>query len=225
MRSVFFMREIRGFYFITNSALSAHGDVADVRSAVRAGVTVIQYRAKNKNARQMYEQARSIKDECGQALFLINDRIDIAVGLDADGVHLGSSDMPYEVARKILGAGKVIGLSVKSFKEAEAAQGKKADYIGVGPVFQTQTKPDAGNPVGTALIKEIKRNLSIPVVAIGGITLDNVETVIAAGADAVCAVSAVLSKPDVTEEIIKFQSLFQPAKIDETFTQKTDKAG
>jgi len=199
---------MKGYYFITDSCLSEKGNLADVKEAVSAGVQVIQYRQKNAAAKQMYNEALSLKNICQGRLFLINDRVDVALAVDADGVHLGQSDLPCEAARKILGKEKIIGLTVSSIEQACQAQAKGADYIGVSPIFSTQTKTDAGNALGIELLKQIRENVSMPIVVIGGITLENAKDVIAAGADAICAISAVLGKADIKEEINKFQNLF-----------------
>ncbi len=144
---------------------------------------------------------------------MIDDRVDIVLSVNADGVHLGRYDMPYSVARKLLGNKKIIGLTVHSAKEAKEAQRLGADYIGVSPVFATKTKGDAGKPKGVGLIKQIRKQVSIPIIAIGGINLSNAQEVIEAGASALCAISAVVTKPDVKKEIEKFQALFSLDKI------------
>ncbi|MDP3142352.1 MAG: thiamine phosphate synthase [Candidatus Omnitrophota bacterium] len=199
---------LRGYYFITDSKLSRKGNISDVKNALAAGVKIVQYRNKGSGTQEMYIEARRLKSICKGAIFLINDRLDIALGVDADGVHLGSEDLPYKVARKLLGKQKIIGLTVHNLKEAREAQRLGADYIGVSPIFSTKTKSNAGKPSGIALIKEIKRRTSIPIIAIGGIDLSNAKKVIVAGADGLCAISAVVTKPDVKKEIKKFQALF-----------------
>jgi thiamine-phosphate pyrophosphorylase len=157
----------------------------------------------------MYEEALQLREICRNTLFLINDRIDIALAVDADGVHLGQSDMPYRVARKMLGHEKIIGITVHNLAEAMEAQRSGADYLGVSPIFQTATKSDAGKPAGIALIEEIRAQVDIPLIAIGGIDLGNAPEVIKSGADGLCAISAVVSKESVGEEIRKFQELFK----------------
>lgn len=200
--------EIKGFYFITDAHLSKNGNISDVKTAQEAGVKLIQYRNKNGTTWQMYKEALELKNLIDDALFLINDRIDIAQAIDADGVHLGQEDMPYEVARKILGKDKIIGISVGDLKEAEQVERMGADYIGLGPIFSTLTKSDAGNPMGVEMIQMVKEKVSIPVVAIGGITVENAPCVIKAGADALCAISDVVSAADVRKKIQQFQSFF-----------------
>lgn len=200
---------LRGYYFITDSKLSRAGNISDVKNALKAKVAIVQYREKYKSTAQMYREAIGLRRICKNAIFLINDRVDIALSVDADGVHLGSDDLPYVVARKLLGKKRIIGLTVHSVKEAKKAQRSGADYIGVAPVFATKTKADAGRPAGISLLRNIRKSVSIPVVAIGGINLSNAKSVIDSGADSLCAISAVVTKPDTRKEIEKFQELFR----------------
>ena len=201
---------MRGYYFITDSGLSLAGNLSDVRSAVTAGVNIVQYREKSGDTGALYEEALRLAEICRGTTtkFIVNDRIDIALAVDADGVHLGQSDMPYDIARRILGPDKIIGITVHSVDEAVKAEREGADYLGVSPIFSTSTKKDAGIPAGLTLISEIRKKSSLPLIAIGGIDLSNAPDVIAAGADMVCAISAVITKPDVAAEIRRFQSLF-----------------
>ncbi|HDP16464.1 MAG TPA: thiamine phosphate synthase [Candidatus Omnitrophica bacterium] len=200
---------IKGYYFITDADLSRKGNLDDVKNAVEAGASVVQYRSKLDDTEHMLEEARLLKEICNnKALFIINDRVGIALAVDADGVHLGQGDMPYETARGLLGKDKIIGVTAHDLGEAMLAEKKGADYLGVSPVFSTTTKEDAGSPCGTGLIREIKRHCNIPITAIGGITFDNALEVIQAGADAICAISSVVTKDDVRKEIEKFRGLF-----------------
>ncbi len=202
---------IKGYYFITDASLSKNGNLNDVQSAVEAGVSMVQYRNKLHNTEVMLEEAKALKKICrGKALFIVNDIVGVALSVDADGVHVGQGDMPYETARKLLGKDKIIGVTVHNLKEAMIFEKKGADYLGVSPIFSTTTKKDAGEPCGVVLIKEIKKTCKVPVTAIGGITLDNAKQVVDAGADAISAISAVMAKDDVKTEIEKFQALFKP---------------
>jgi len=200
---------VRGYYFITDSKLSLAGNFNDVSMAVACGVSVVQYRNKNAKTREMYEEAVRLREICRDTLFLINDRVDIALAVDADGVHLGQSDMPCEAARRLLGDKKIIGITVHNLAEAVEAESVGADYLGVSPIFQTATKPDAGKPSGISLIEEIRANVDIPLIAIGGIDHSNAKDVIRAGADGLCAISSVVAKEDVSAEIKKFQDSFR----------------
>jgi thiamine-phosphate pyrophosphorylase len=201
-----------GFYFITDSRLSRRGILQDVKAALSAGVKVIQYREKEKDSRGMLEEARKLRRLCKQAVFLVNDRLDICLGCGADGVHLGQGDFPCRLARRILGKKKIIGVSVHNLRQARQAEKGGADYLGVGPIFATATKKDAGPALGAGLIKKIKARTRLPIVAIGGITLRNAPQAIAAGADAVCAISAIARKSSPCVELIRFQQLFARGK-------------
>ncbi len=199
---------MQGFYFITDDVLSVNGSLSDVKAAVSAGVEVIQYRAKDKSTKLMCEQASELKCAAQNVLFLINDRIDVVQAVDADGVHLGQDDMPCNLARRIIGPDKIIGISVDNAQQAALAQEQGANYIGIGAIFATNTKTEAAT-LGIKTIEHISKHVSIPIVAIGGINLENAKQIIAVGADAVCAISAVVTKQDVTREILKFQRLFK----------------
>jgi thiamine-phosphate pyrophosphorylase len=199
---------LKGYYFITDANLSRAGNIHDVKAALAAGVEIVQYREKLKSTKEMHEEAWLLRKLCKDIIFLINDRVDIAQAVCASGVHLGQSDMPYSAARKILGKKKIIGVTVHSLEEAKKAHRIGADYLGISPIFKTLTKPDTLSPVGVELIRRIRLKTTIPLVAIGGINLSNAQEVIAAGADCVCAISAVVSKNNVRQEIRKFQKLF-----------------
>jgi thiamine-phosphate pyrophosphorylase len=199
---------MKGFYFITDARLSRAGIVSDVKSALAAGVRIVQYRAKRAGTRLMLAEAAELKKLCRGALFVVNDRVDVALAVDADGVHLGQGDLPYPEARRLLGSGKIIGITVSTVEEALTAARQGADYLGVSPIFATRTKPDAGQPRGLALLRDIRQAVSLPLAAIGGITVANAPEVIAAGADMICAISRVVAKADVRREIARFQRLF-----------------
>jgi len=200
---------MKGYCFITDSKLSRAGNVSDVQNAVAAGVEMVQYRRKDASTSELFAEAAVLRKLCRRTLFLVNDRVDIAMAVQADGVHLGQDDLPFPAARKLLGQEKIIGLTVHSLDEARQAEAAGADYLGVSPIFTTQTKADAGPPAGIQLIQQIKRAVKIPLVAIGGINLANAPEVIQAGADGLCAISAVVSGEDVRAEIEKFQRLFR----------------
>jgi thiamine-phosphate pyrophosphorylase len=199
---------MRGYYFITDAKISRAGNISDVEDAVAAGVEVVQYREKEKSAKEMKDEALVLRGICKDITFLINDRVDVALAVGADGVHLGSEDLSYSKARELLGDDKIIGLTVHSLKEALVAQDLGADYLGVSPIFATTTKSDAGKPAGVGLIEEIKEHVTVPLIAIGGITLANAAQVVKSGADGLCAISAIVSSQDVKKEISRFQNLF-----------------
>ena len=199
---------MRGFYFITDSFLTRKGNIADVKEAVQVGVAAVQYRNKKASNKEAFAEVLEIKKACKGIPLIINDRVDLALAVDADGVHLGENDMPYEIARRILGDKKVIGLSIRNVEEARQAQSLGADYIGVGSIFSTTTKADAGSPVGVDVVQEIKKVCNLPVVAIGGITRENAKEVVNAGADCIVAISQTVGKDNIREEIKYFQELF-----------------
>ncbi|MDD5595315.1 MAG: thiamine phosphate synthase [Candidatus Omnitrophica bacterium] len=199
---------MKGFYFITDARLSRAGIFNDVKSAIAAGVKVVQYRNKSLSAKEAFKEALILRKLCRKITFLINDRVDLALAVGADGVHLGQDDLPFKVVRWLLGKNKIIGLTVHSLSQAQDAEKIGANYLGVSPIFSTKTKSDAGKPVGCTLIKSIKQRVSLPVIAIGGINLSNAREVIAAGADGLAVISAVVTKPDVKNEINKFQKFF-----------------
>jgi len=199
---------IKGYYFITDSGLSRQGILSDVSLAVKSGVGVVQYREKNASTKKLFEEASALRKICRETLLIINDRIDIALAVSAGGVHIGQDDMPVKEARRLLGKDRVIGVTVHNENEAREAESHGADYLGVSPVFGTSTKKDAGEACGPAMIKKIKSFSSLPLVAIGGINFDNAREVASAGADALCAISAVLLSDDPAGAIRRFQKLF-----------------
>jgi len=201
-------KKISGYYFITDANLTQKSVFDDVVCALNAGVGIIQYREKNRSTRMMYEEANRLRKIIRNALFIINDRVDICLAVDADGVHVGSEDLPVSIVRKIIGQQKIIGATVHSVEEAIEAEKNSADYVAVSPIYFTGTKPDARLPVGIRVLSDVKRVVSVPVVAIGGITIENAPDIIKAGADAVCAISAVLCAENISAEIEKFQKLF-----------------
>ncbi|AVX20102.1 MULTISPECIES: thiamine phosphate synthase [Carboxydocella] len=174
--------------------------LAVMEAALVGGATVIQLREKNLSGRELVAAGLALKELAHRygATFIVNDRVDIALAVDADGVHLGQDDLPVTMARQIMGPDKIIGLSTHSWEQALAASKLPVDYIGVGPVFPTSSKPDAEKPVGLSLVQRVARELSVPFVAIGGINAGNIQQVLAAGARNVAVISAVVAAPDVT---------------------------
>lgn len=199
---------MKGYYFITDTQLSLQGNINDIKAAIAAGVKIVQYRNKKADTKALFEEACLLRNLCRDITFIVNDRIDIALAVNADGVHLGQEDMPLQIARKLMDKDKIIGITVSNLSQAKEAVDNGADYLGVSPIFSTTTKVDAGSPCGIELLKQIKRSYSIPLVAIGGISLDNVKQTITAGTDAVCAISAVVTKNDVKSEILNFMRFF-----------------
>lgn len=175
----------------------SHLEIAE--AAIRGGATAIQLRMKDEPARLMVETARRLATLCQTAgvTFIVNDRVDVAMIVEADGVHVGQDDLPAEDVRRLLGRGVLLGVSAATVQEARAAERAGADYLGVGAIYATATKADAGAPVGLARIRELRRAVGLPLVAIGGITADNAAQVIAAGAQGVAVVSAVTTAEDM----------------------------
>ncbi len=179
-----------------------------MRQALAAGIRFFQYRCKSASRRSIFEVSAllaRIASDAG-ALFIVNDHADIAVAIDADGVHLGQDDLPIEFARALLGNNKLIGISTHGLDQALAAEAAGADYIGFGPLFTTATK-DAGRPQGIQTLSVIKQAVTLPVIAIGGINHANVHDVIRAGADGVAVISAILSDKNITASAEKMLRL------------------
>lgn len=201
------------FYLVTDSGLSRKGTLSDVRNAVEAGCRIVQYREKDKSTKEMVKEALLIKEICGdKAIFLVNDRIDVAMAVDADGVHIGQDDMPIQLARQLLGSDRIIGLTVHDLREALQAEREGADYVGLSPIFVTSTKKDAGEGIGPERIREVKDALSIPVVTIGGINRKNCVSVIQGGTDSLVAISAVVCSDDVRKETRDFIDIIRNTK-------------
>ncbi|MDP3112369.1 MAG: thiamine phosphate synthase [Thermodesulfovibrionales bacterium] len=183
-----------GLCFITDRNICGltSGEMSSL--VLRAGIKWIQYREKNKPRRDIYNEAVLLRKLTTKfkASFIVNDHADIALAVNADGVHLGQEDLPLKEARKILGKTKIIGISTHSIEQAIEAEAGGADYVGFGPVFHTKTK-DAGKPKGIQMLKAVKKHVKIPVIAIGGITSENLQSVFDSGADAVAVASAILS--------------------------------
>ncbi len=170
-------------------------------AAVRGGATVVQLRMKDEPAREAVAAARAIAALCRAAgvAFLVNDRVDVALAAGADGAHVGQDDLPAADARALLGPDRLLGVSAATEDEARAAWRDGADYLGVGAVYGTSTKADAGPPVGLDRIRAICRAVPVPVVGIGGITAENAAEVIRAGAAGVAVVTAVTLAEDMVE--------------------------
>jgi thiamine-phosphate pyrophosphorylase len=186
--------------------------VYDMTDAVlKAGIRFIQYREKDLTRREIYEEAMRLRKLTSRfdAALIINDHADIALAVDAEGVHLGQDDLPLKEARKIMGK-KVVGISTHNLEEAKEAEREGADYIGFGPIFHTTTK-DAGIPKGVDSIRSIRQNVSVAVVAIGGITVDTIGAVIHAGADA-AAVATAVCKGNIEENAGRFVEILNVIK-------------
>ena len=188
-----------GLYLVTDRELCLGRPVVQiVEAALRGGVSCVQLREKSLSTRAFIETARSIKTSLSPrgVPLIINDRLDVALAAGADGVHLGQSDMSYPDARRILGRGAIIGLSVESMDQALDAEVRDADYLGVSPIFATPTKPDIRTAWGLDGLRRLRSRSSHVLIAIGGINPSNAAQVLEAGADGLAVVSAICSAPD-----------------------------
>lgn len=188
-----------GLYLVTDERLSRGRATAGiVRAAIRGGIDVVQLRGKELPAREQLaigRELRAITREAG-VLFIVNDRVDLALALDADGVHVGQDDLPAEIARQLVGPEMIIGVSAATIPEALAARNAGADYLGVGAIYTTATKLDAGAATGPGLLGTIAGAVDLPLVGIGGINATNIAEVIAAGAAGAAVVSAIVAAAD-----------------------------
>lgn len=182
-----------------------------VNDAIKGGCTVIQLREKHAASREFYQLALSIKRITGYygIPLIINDRLDIAAAVNAEGVHLGQKDLPADIARAVLGEEKIIGVSANNLQAAINAELDGADYIGVGAVFQTSTKTDT-KPVTIDKLKEIRSAVKIPMVAIGGIKRSNISQLNGTGINGVAVVSAVIGSKNITAAARELKALFNP---------------
>jgi len=193
-------------YPITDTLISRLSHAEQVEQFAAGGATFVQLREKRASPRAFYEAAReamTLARTLG-VLIVINDRVDIAIAVRADGVHLGQDDLPPERARLLLGESRIVGYSTHTLEQALAASFAPVDYIAIGPVFQTRTKERPDNVVELEVVAEIKRQVAKPLVAIGGITLDSAPLVIGAGADSVAVISDLLSAGDIAERTRRF---------------------
>jgi len=177
----------------------SHREIAE--AAIRGGATAVQLRMKEEPARVIVETAREISALCraAGATLVVNDRVDVALAAGADGVHVGQDDLATADARALLGLERVLGVSAATEAEGVEAWRSGADYLGVGAVYATGTKPDAGAPVGLARIREVSRAVPLPIVGIGGISVENAAAVIRAGAAGVAVITAVTLAEDMVE--------------------------
>jgi thiamine-phosphate pyrophosphorylase len=185
--------------------------------AIDGGITLFQFREKNSGLtlRETVSLGERLRSLCRERNipFIVNDRADLALLLDADGLHVGQDDLPVRQARRLIGPHRLLGVSAETVEEAEQALREGADYLGVGPIYATATKPDAGKPIGPGAIAEIRQRLSspLPIVGIGGIDVAGVAEVIRAGADGVAVVSAIAGKPDPRKAAVELRQAVERA--------------
>ena len=205
-------------YLITEERLSAgRKSLEVVKEAAAGGVDVIQLREKNLGLREKFQLGEQIKKICARhgITFIVNDRLDLAQALDADGVHLGQSDLPLRSARKILGPDKIIGLSAWQNQEITAAEADGADYLGVGAIFKTKSKQlnSDKNGIGLQRMAEIRQRTELPLIAIGGLNKENASDVIQSGADCISVITALTEEEIIEKETQKFKEIIREAKL------------
>ncbi|WP_423802159.1 thiamine phosphate synthase [Neobacillus sp. SAB-20_R2A] len=191
------LREALKVYFIMGTANCRKDPVEVLKEAIAGGITFFQFREKGEGAligEEKYALAKKLQSLCKEHRipFIVNDDLELAIALDADGVHIGQEDEPAVTVRNQIGDNKILGVSVHTPEEAEEALSAGADYFGIGPVYPTKTKADAKPSRGTALIEELRsQGIAVPIVGIGGITSENAATVVEAGADGVSVITAI----------------------------------
>ncbi len=202
-------------YVITGEEFHPERDVVEVmEEAIQGGADIIQLRDKTSDKKTVFEKAKKLKALCASydIPFIVNDHIDVALAIEADGVHVGQEDLPLTEVRKLVGPDKIIGVSSHCLSEAITAEKEGADYIGVGPIFATKSKVDVVDPVTTSYIQEVKAAISIPFVAIGGIKKHNLQEVVDAGAERVCVITEIVAAEDVKQATIDFKQVLIEAK-------------
>jgi thiamine-phosphate pyrophosphorylase len=201
-------------YAITGESFHPGRDLIDVMTeSMAGGADIIQLRDKHSSKQALLEKAKRLREATRKhgALFIVNDHIDIALAVEADGIHLGQDDLPLREARQIMG-NRIIGISTHAIEEARQAEKDGADYIGVGPVYATKSKVDVVAPVTTSYVQEVAAEIRIPWVAIGGIKLHNVDNVLAAGATRICAISEIVGSSDIKGTCEAFLHKIQAAQ-------------
>ena len=199
-----------GIYGITAEEHSRGRDnIEVVQKMVDAGIKIIQYREKEKSMLEKYKQCLKIREITAKAgtLFIVNDHVDLAMSVGADGVHIGQDDLPFKVVREFVGKDLVIGVSTHSPAQAQQAVRDGADYIGVGPLFRTYTKKDVCEPVGLEYLEYVVGNIDLPFVAIGGIKLYNLQEVKGKGARCISLVTEIVGAEDIAKTIKEVQEL------------------
>lgn len=197
-------------YLVTDRSLMSTATLIEaVEQAILGGCTMIQLREKNISSLDFYRQSVEVKKITEQyhVPFIINDRIDIAIAVNADGVHIGQSDIPAAIARDLIGTDMLLGVSAASVKEAVQAENDGADYLGVGAMFPTGTKTDA-NYVSIEELKKIRHAVNLPIIAIGGINKGNIKQFHDTGINGLAVVSAIIAQPDIQKAAAEMKSMF-----------------
>jgi thiamine-phosphate pyrophosphorylase len=212
-------------YLVLDPDLTAGRPLTQVaREALEGGVTMMQLRYKGNKTREFLELAHQIRQIClsFRVPLIVNDRLDVALAVDAEGAHVGQEDLPAREARRILGRHRILGVSATCLREAEEAEEIGASYVGLGTIFSTSSKADACRPLGVEAIGEVSQALRIPVVAIGGINLQNAEEVIRKGAAGVAVISAILHARDSKEAARQLKAAIQRGMISASRSHSPD---
>jgi thiamine-phosphate pyrophosphorylase len=202
-------------YLVTDSVLCRGREILEiVEAAVAGGVTCVQLREKDADTRDFIEKALKIHRRLRQLRIplVINDRVDVAMTVGAEGVHLGQRDMPLTTARALVGNTMVIGISAETIGDAVAAQNQGADYIGASPIFTTPTKPDTAAPLGLEGLLAMRRSVNLPIVGIGGLNRHNAAAVVRSGADGVAVVSAIMAAADPRAAALELRRVIGEAR-------------
>jgi len=200
---------------ITDQRLAPRKDHVEIaEAALRGGADMIQLRDKSGHLPDLLSQARAIQALCRAhgAIFIVNDRVDLALASGADGAHVGQDDLPAEAARRLLGPGRILGISTHDLDQVRAAEKAGADYIGFGPMFPTGTKDTGYEPRGLEALRDVRTATHLPILAIGGMTLENVAGVIGAGATAPAVISAIVAAADIAAATMAFRQRVESAK-------------
>lgn len=203
-------------YIVTDRGLSSGRTTLEiVKAAVRGGATCVQLREKTCPTLEFIEQAQSVKEYLREhnIPLIINDRLDVAQAVQADGVHLGQTDMPFGMAKAILKDSMIIGISAESLEDAIKAEKGGADYIGVSPIFATPTKTDTAPPLGLEGLRKIRKAVRLPLVGIGGLNKDNAGEVIKNGADGIAVVSAIVAADDPEKAAGELKKIINQARM------------
>lgn len=206
---------IHGLYCITAEPFSkGRNNIDVVRDMLAGGAKVVQYREKDMPMQRQYAQCQTLRNmtrEAG-ALFVIDDHVDLAMAVGADCIHIGQTDLPIEAVRALVGEDMLIGLSTHNIGQARDAVARGADYIGVGPIFETHTKADVSAPVGFSYLDEVVREISLPFVAIGGIKKHNLSTVLSHGATCAALVTEIVQTSDIAGVVKDLRSIFSDSE-------------
>ena len=196
------MKQIGKLHILTDTVLQSRFSHMEITLlAIAGGADTIQFRQKSGSTREMIEIARNLKRLCSEAdvTFIVNDRLDVAIAAEADGVHLGQDDFPIPKARQLLGEGRIIGGSAATLDDARKCLSEGADYVGFGPVYPTTSKDDAGPVSGIDILKQVVEIIPLPIIAIGGVDAENIPDVMRAGARGIAVISAVCCQDDPEE--------------------------